>query len=181
LETLFVVDYMIKISKLNFTKLIVKFGSKPEFCWKLGELKWILKNHSEVSRNLLGHIIFLKGYDAGFPKISKFLINYWFEKNFNGGSLCTGGVAGIRAVVNLSSTDYGEIIIFGFSKYQTTRNWSTLMNLEQIWILVTYLFICIYVKLQNISNIFHFASEIWLQMWKISKIKMDQELQHNIS
>jgi hypothetical protein len=30
LETLFVVDYTIKISKLNFTKLIAKFGSKAE-------------------------------------------------------------------------------------------------------------------------------------------------------
>jgi hypothetical protein len=68
------------------------------------------------------YITFLKGYDAGFPKISKFLINFWFEKNFNGGSLCTGGVAGTRAVVNLSSTDYGEIIIFGLSKDKTTRN-----------------------------------------------------------
>jgi hypothetical protein len=32
LETLLVVDYMIKISPQNFTKLIVKFGSKAEIC-----------------------------------------------------------------------------------------------------------------------------------------------------
>jgi hypothetical protein len=32
LEALLVVDYMIKISLLNFTKLIVKFGSKAEIC-----------------------------------------------------------------------------------------------------------------------------------------------------
>ncbi len=55
--------------------------------------------------------------------------------------MCTGGGAGARAVVNLSSTDYGEIIIFGLSKDQTIRNWSTLMDLEQFLILVTYLFI----------------------------------------
>ncbi len=64
---------------------------------------------------------------------------FGLKKKFNGGSLCTGGVAGIRAVVNLSSTDYGEIIIFGLSKDQTIRNWSTLMDLEQFLILVTYL------------------------------------------
>jgi hypothetical protein len=140
LETLFVVDYTIKISKLNFTKLVVKFGSKAEICWKLGDLKWILTNNSKVSRNLLGHILFFwKVTMQAFQKICKLIINFPFEKNFNGGSLCTGGVAGTRAVVNLSSTDYGEIIIFGLSKDQTTRNWSTLMNLEQFWILVTYL------------------------------------------
>jgi hypothetical protein len=32
LETLSVVDYMIKISLQNFMKLIVKFGSKAELC-----------------------------------------------------------------------------------------------------------------------------------------------------
>jgi hypothetical protein len=79
-------------------------------------------NNSEVSNFLLGHLIFLKAYDAGFPKISKLSLNFWFEKNFNGGSLRTGGVAGTRAVVNLSSTDYGEIIIFRLSKDQTIRN-----------------------------------------------------------
>jgi hypothetical protein len=68
------------------------------------------------------YITFLKGYDAGFPKISKLLINFRFEKNFNGGSLCTGGVAGVRAVVFFSSTYFGEIIIFGLSKDPTIRN-----------------------------------------------------------
>jgi hypothetical protein len=32
LEALLVVDNMIKISAQNFTKLIVKFGSKAEIC-----------------------------------------------------------------------------------------------------------------------------------------------------
>jgi hypothetical protein len=68
------------------------------------------------------YITFLKGYDAGFPKISKHSINFGFEKKFNGESLCTRGVAGIRAVVNLSSTDFGEIIIFGLSRDPTIRN-----------------------------------------------------------
>jgi hypothetical protein len=110
LETLLVVDYMIKISPQNFTKLIVKFGSKAEI--------WT-------------YITFLKGYDAGFPKISKFSINFWFEKNwvrfwfeknFNGGSLCTGGVAGIRAVVFFSCTYFGKICIFGLSKDPTIHS-----------------------------------------------------------
>jgi hypothetical protein len=32
LETILVVDYMIKISPQNFTKLVVKFGSEAEIC-----------------------------------------------------------------------------------------------------------------------------------------------------
>jgi hypothetical protein len=54
-----------------------------------------------------------------------------------------GGVAGIRAMVFFSPTDYGEIIIFGLSKDPATRNWSTLMNTEQFLILVTYLLLYI--------------------------------------
>ncbi len=138
LEALWVVDWVVDWT-LNF---IVKFGTKAEICWKLEDSNLIMLNNSEVSSCLLGHILFfLKAYDAGFPKICKLSINFWFEKNFNGGSLCTGGAAGTRAVVNLSSTDYGEIIIFGLSKDQTIRNWSTLMDLEQFLILVTYLLI----------------------------------------
>ncbi len=53
--------------------------------------------------------------------------------------MCTGGVAGIRAMVFFSSTYFGEISIFGLSKDPATRNWSTLMNPEQFLILVTYL------------------------------------------
>ncbi len=66
---------------------------------------------------------------------------YNFEKKFGGGSLCTGGVAGIWAVDLFSTTYFGEIIIFVVSKYQTFRNWSTLMNPEQFLILVLYLFV----------------------------------------
>ncbi len=55
--TLLVEDYTIKISAQNFTKLIVKFGSKAEICWKLEDSNRIMLNNSEVSRNLLGHIL----------------------------------------------------------------------------------------------------------------------------
>jgi hypothetical protein len=94
LETLLVEDYTNKISAQNFTKLVVKFGSKAEF---------------------------LKGYDAGIPKISKLSRNFGFEKKFSGGSLRTGGVAGIRAMVFFSPTYFGEISIFGLSKDPATR------------------------------------------------------------
>jgi hypothetical protein len=40
------------------------------------------------------YITFLKGYDAGFPKISKLSINFHFEKNFSGGLWFTGDAAG---------------------------------------------------------------------------------------
>jgi hypothetical protein len=35
----------------------VKFGSKAEICWKLEDSNRIMLNNSEVSRNLLGHIL----------------------------------------------------------------------------------------------------------------------------
>jgi hypothetical protein len=57
LKTLLVVDYTIKFSAQNLTKLIVKFGSKAEICLKLEELKWIFLDNSEVSTYLLGHIL----------------------------------------------------------------------------------------------------------------------------
>jgi hypothetical protein len=85
------------------------------------------------------YITFLKGYDAGFPKNSKFSINSCFEKIFNGGSLCTRGAAGIWAVDLFSTTYFGEIIIFVVSKDQTFRIRCTLMNPEQFLILVPYL------------------------------------------
>jgi hypothetical protein len=73
LETLLVVDYTIKISAQNFTKLIVKFGSKVEICWKLEELNRIMLNNSEVSRNLLGHILlFWKDTMQAFQKTPNF-------------------------------------------------------------------------------------------------------------
>jgi hypothetical protein len=59
---------------------------------------------------------------------------YNFEKIFGGGSLCTGGAAGIWAMHIFSSTYFGEISIFGLSKDPATRNWSTFMNPEQFLI-----------------------------------------------
>jgi hypothetical protein len=67
------------------------------------------------------YITFLKDYDAGFPKNSKHSMNFSFEKNFGGGSLCTRGAAGICAMHIFSSTYFDEIIIFGLSKDQTFR------------------------------------------------------------
>ncbi len=73
LVTLLVEDYTIKISAQNFTKLIVKFGSKAEICWKLEELNRIMLNNSEVTRNLLGHILlFWKVTMQAFQKYPNF-------------------------------------------------------------------------------------------------------------
>ncbi len=66
-------------------------------------------------------------------------MNFPIEKIFGGGSLCTRGAAGIRAMHIFSSTYFHEISIFGLSKDPATRNWSTLMNPEQFLILVPYL------------------------------------------
>jgi hypothetical protein len=77
------------------------------------------------------YITFLKGYDAGFLKNSKFSINSCFEKNFSGRSLCTRGAAGIWAVDLFSTTYFDEIIIFELSKDQTFRTRCTLMNPEK--------------------------------------------------
>jgi hypothetical protein len=56
-----------------------KTALKSKIFGKLKEFSWILLNNSEVSSYLLGHITFLKGYDVGFPKKSKLLINFCFE------------------------------------------------------------------------------------------------------
>jgi hypothetical protein len=74
-----------------------------------------------------------------FQKTSHFQEILDLKKKNSGGSLCTGGVARIQAVVYFSTTFFGEISIFELSKDQTFRNWSTLMNPEQFLILVTYL------------------------------------------
>jgi hypothetical protein len=66
-------------------------------------------------------------------------MNYNFEKKIGGGSLCTGGVAGICAMHISSSTYFDKISIIGLSKDQTFRFWSTFMNPEQFLILVPYL------------------------------------------
>jgi hypothetical protein len=86
----------------------------------------------------------MKGYDAGFPKKkSKLSINSCFEKNFSGGSLCTGRAAGVWAVDLFSTTYFDEIIIFKLSKDQTFRIRCTLVNPEQFSILVTHLILVI--------------------------------------
>ncbi len=64
---------------------------------------------------------------------------YNFEKKNGGGSLCTGGAAGIWAMHIFSPTCFDEISIFGLSKDQTFRIWSTFMDPEQFLILVPYL------------------------------------------
>ncbi len=66
-------------------------------------------------------------------------MNFSFEKNFGGGSLCTGGAAGIWAMHIFRTTYFDEISIFWLSKDQTFRIWSTFMNPEQFLILVPYL------------------------------------------
>ncbi len=68
-------------------------------------------------------------------------MNYNFEKKIGGGSLCTRGAAGICAMHIFSSTYFDKISIFGLSKDQTFRIWSTFMNPEQFLILVPYLLI----------------------------------------
>ncbi len=85
------------------------------------------------------YITFLKGFDAGFQKNSKFSINSCFENILSGGSLCTRGAAGIWAVDLFSTTYFGEIIIFVISKHQAFRIRCTLMNSQQFLILVTHL------------------------------------------
>ncbi len=50
-----------------------------------------------------------------------------------------GGATGFWAMHIFSSTDFEEIIIFGLSKDQTFRIWSTFMDPEQFLILVTHL------------------------------------------
>jgi hypothetical protein len=57
LETLWVALFMVKISPQNFTNFIAKFGSKVEICWKLDGYTREFSNNSEVSSNLLGHIL----------------------------------------------------------------------------------------------------------------------------
>ncbi len=49
-------------------------------------------------------------------------MNFWFEKNFSEGSLCTGGATGIRAVDLFSFTGFDEISIFELSKDPNFQN-----------------------------------------------------------
>ncbi len=83
LETLLVVDYTIKISAQNLMNFIVKFGTKVEICWKMKDLKWIFLNNSEVSRNLLGHILlFWKNTMQAFQKTPNFQWIFPLKKNW---------------------------------------------------------------------------------------------------
>ncbi len=66
-------------------------------------------------------------------------MNFPFEKNYGEGSLCTRGAVGIWAMHIFRTTYFDEISIFGLSKDQTFRIWSTFMNPEQFLILVLYL------------------------------------------
>ncbi len=83
LEALWVVFSMIKTSH----KLHYQIWHQSWICWKLSQLKWISSNDSKARSYFFWHITFLKGYDAGFPKNSKFLVNLWFKK-ISGGWLC---------------------------------------------------------------------------------------------
>jgi hypothetical protein len=107
-------------------------------------------------------------------------MNFTFEKNFGGGSLCTGGAAGIWAMHIFSSTYFGEISIFGLSKDQTFRIWSTFMNPEQFLLLVPYLLIfsviydifSLYSRGVQLKLIFRPSSvKNWGKMVKISTIQ----------
>ncbi len=79
-------------------------------------------------------------------------MNYNFEKKIGGGSLCTGGAAGIWAMHIFSTSYFDQISIFGLSKDQTLRIWSTFMNPEQFLILVPYLFLFQKLTLQELYS-----------------------------
>jgi hypothetical protein len=66
-------------------------------------------------------IIFLKGHNASFPKISNLSINLPFEKSCCVELVNMGGAAGIWTMHFFSTTYFDEIIIFGLSKNQTFR------------------------------------------------------------
>jgi hypothetical protein len=70
------------------------------------------------------------------------------KKKIGGESLCTKVAAGIWAMHIFRSTYFGEISIFGVSKDQTFRIWSTLMNPEQFLLLVTYLLKTVHVAIK---------------------------------
>ncbi len=125
-----------KIYGISFSNLAPKLKFAENWKSKNG-FSWITLKFQVICWDI--YITVLKGYDAGFPKNSKFSINACFEKNFSGGSLCTKCAAGIWAVDLFSTTYFGEIIIFVVSKDHTFRIRCTLMNPEQFLILVTYL------------------------------------------
>jgi hypothetical protein len=77
LETLLVVLSIIKNSAQNFWNFIPKFSSKVEVCWNQVKIslkpRWFFSNNSEVSSNLLGHILlFWKNTMQAFQKHKNF-------------------------------------------------------------------------------------------------------------
>jgi hypothetical protein len=88
----------------------------------------------------LGHILlFWKVTMQAFQKTPNFQWITTLKKKIGGGSLCTGGTARIWAMHIFSTSYFDQISIFGLSKDQTFRIWSTFMNPEQFLILVPYL------------------------------------------
>ncbi len=91
---------------------------------------------------MLGHILlFWKVTMQTFQKTPNFQWIFPLKKKFGGALTFMRGAAEIWAMHIFSSTYFDEISIFGLSKDQTFRIWSTFMNLEQFLILVPYLII----------------------------------------
>jgi hypothetical protein len=68
------------------------------------------------------YITFLKGYDAGIQKNSKLSMNYYFEKIFGGGSLCTSGAAGFRAMHIFSSTYLMKLVFLNSARTKLSES-----------------------------------------------------------
>ncbi len=140
LETLLVVDYMIKMTAQSLSNFIVKFGSKAEVCSKLEELKWNFLNNSEVSSYLLGHILlFWKVTMQTVEWIQNFQWITALEENFSAGLANTGGGAGEWLITDEFSTDLDEMGIFVLSKAQTFRICATFLDPAKFSILVIHL------------------------------------------
>jgi hypothetical protein len=54
------------------------------------------------------------------------------------------------------------------------RHYSALVQVKKLLYALMWSLTIKVLNPQDISNIFHFTSEIWSKMWKISKIKMDR-------
>ncbi len=101
------------------------------------------------------------------PKKLQIFNKFLHWKNFSGGSWCTRRAAGIWAVDVFSTTYFDEIIIFELSKDQTFRIRCTLMNPEQILILVTHL-----LKVLNFSHDPITRSNKWKKVESIWAVTM---------
>ncbi len=89
------------------------------------------------------YITFLEGYDAGFPKISKLLINWNVIRKNCAELVKTGGAAGEWPITDEFSTDFDEMGIFVLSKDQTFRICATFLDPAKFSILVIHLLISI--------------------------------------